>query len=684
MRKSIILLSGLFLTITMQAQDRSQPKPGPAPTINIKKPVSFTLPNGLKVLVVEDHKLPRVSFNLSIDNAPYAEGDKKGVDELTGGLIGNGSMKIAKDAFNEEIDFLGADINFSTNGAYASGLSKYSKRILELMAEGTLDPNFTQEEFDKEKDKLIEGLKTQEKSVPVVAGRVENVLVYGKNHPAGEYLAEASIKNVSLADVKAHYGTYFVPEHAYLVVIGDVKFKDTKKMVEKLFGSWLKATAPNLSYSAPSNVQYTQINFVDMPNAVQSEISLVNSVNLKLSDPDYFPVIVANQVLGGDFNSYLNMNLREAHGWTYGARSSVGVNKYTVSKFKANSQVRNMVTDSAVVEFIKEIKRIRTEKVTDEALSNVKAGYVGRFVMQVEKPQTIARYALNIETEGLPADFYENYIKNIQAVTADDVMRVMNKYILADNMRILITGKGTDVIPGLEKLKIPMFYFDKFGNPTEKPKMKKPAPAGVTVKTVLDGYIGAIGGEKAVAGVKSIFVTGASEIEGAPAPLSYISKKDTKGRIFFKLELVGMMELSKQVVGDKTGYSAAQGQKKDLTPEEFAEKKATATTFEELLLSKKADVTLDGIEPINGNDAYAIKNGKTTLYYDVKTGLKVMSSTTTEKNGQKMTSTISFNDYKEVKGIKIPYVIVMSQGREIEIKVTDVKINEGVSDADFQ
>ena len=684
MRKSIILLSGLFLTMTMQAQDRPQPKPGLSPTINIKKPVSFTLPNGLKVLVVEDHKLPRVSFNLSIDTAPYAEGDKKGVDELTGSLIGNGSVKIAKDAFNEEIDFLGADINFSTNGAYASGLSKYSKRILELMADGALNPNFTQVEFDKEKEKLIEGLKTQEKSVPVVAGRVENVLVYGKSHPAGEYLSEKTINNVSLDDVQSHYATYFVPEHAYLVVIGDVNFKETKKMVEKLFGPWVKSSAPNVSYTAPSNVQYTQINFVDMPNAVQSEISLVNSVNLKLSDPDYFPVIVANQVLGGDFNSYLNMNLREAHGWTYGARSSIGVNKYTVSKFKANSQVRNMVTDSAVVEFIKEIKRIRTEKVTDEALNNVKAGYVGRFVMQVEKPQTVARYALNIETEGLPADFYENYIKNIQAVTADDVMRVMNKYVLADNMRILVTGKGADVLPGLEKLKIPIFYFDKFGNPTEKPKMKKPAPAGVTVKTVLDSYITAIGGAKAVAGVKTLFITGSSEIEGAPAPLSYTSKKDAKGRTFTKLELVGMMELSKQVIGDTSGYSAAQGQKKDLTPEEFAEKKATATTFEELLLSKKADVTLDGIEPINGSDAYAIKNGKSTLYYDVKTGLKVMSSTTAERNGQKMTSTISYTDYKEVKGIKIPHNIVMSQGRDIEIKVTDVKINEGVTDADFQ
>jgi predicted Zn-dependent peptidase len=684
MRKSIIIVSSLFLTLIMQAQDRPQPQPGPAPTINIKKPVSFVLPNGLKVLVVEDHKLPRVSFNLSIDNAPYAEGTKKGVDDLTSSLIGNGSKTISKDAFNEEIDFLGADINFSSDGAFASGLSKYSKRILELMADGALNPNFTQEEFDKEKEKLIEGLKTQEKSVPAVAGRVENVLVYGKNHPSGEYLTEESINTVSLSDVKANYSSYFVPAKAYLVVIGDVKFKEAKKLVEKLFGSWVKAKSPEVTYTAPNNVQYTQINFVDMPNAVQSEISLVNTVNLKLSDPDFFPVIVANQVLGGDFNSYLNMNLREAHGWTYGARSSVGTSKYSVSKFKANSQVRNMVTDSAVVEFLKEIKRIRTEKVSEETLNNVKAGYVGRFVMQVEKPQTIARYALNIETEGLAADFYENYIKNIQAVTVEDVTRVMNKYVLENNLRIIVTGKGSDVIPGLENLKIPMFYFDKFGNPTEKPAMKKPVPAGVTVKTVMDNYIKAIGGDKAVAAVKTIFLTGSSEIEGAPAPLSYVVKKDVKGKTLSKLELVGMMELSKQVIGDTSGYNSSQGKKKDLTPEEFAEKKPLATTFEELALAKKADVVVDGIESINGVDAYTIKNGKTTIYYDVKTGLKLLSSTTSEINGQKMTSTITFNDYKDVKGIKVPHNIIMSQGREIEIKISEVKINEGVTDADFQ
>lgn len=678
MKKTIIAL-GLFLTITMQAQDRTQPKPGPSPKINIKKPETFTLQNGLKVMVVENHKLPRVSFSLTIDNAPYAEGDKKGVDELTGSLIGSGTQKITKDAFNEEVDFLGADINFSSSGAYASGLSKYGPRVLELMADGALNPVFTQEEFDKEKTKLIEGLKAQEKSVPAVAGRVSNVLAFGKNHPFGEYLSEETIKNVTLDDVKKNYSTYFVPGKAYLVIIGDVKLKDTKKMVEKLFSGWQKAEAPSLSYSDPKNVQYTQINFVDMPNAVQSEIGLVNTVTLQMKDPDYFPAILANQVLGGDFNSYLNMNLREAHGWTYGARSSISGSRY-VSTFKSSTQVRNAVTDSAVVEFMKEIKRIRTEKVTDEVLNNVKAGYIGRFVMQIEKPQTVARYALNIETENLPADFYENYIKNINAVTADDVMRVANKYFLGDNTRIIIVGKGSEVLPGLEKLKIPMFYFDKFGNPVEKPAVKKTVPAGVTAKTVLDNYINAIGGEKALKAVKTISTVATGTIQGTA--LEMTTKASSANKKMVEMKAMGM-SMMKQVVNEKGAYAIQQGQRKDYSGDELAEKKETAVPFEELALAKKAGLTLEGIESINGNDAYAVKNGKSTLYFDVKSGLKVAEAKTVEQGGQKMTQMVNFSDYKDVKGVKVPYKMVMNVGVELELNTTEVKINEGVTDADF-
>ncbi len=684
MKKSIIVLSSLVLTLIMQAQDRTQPKPGPSPTINIKKPETFALSNGLKVLVVENHKLPRVSFSLSIDNTPYAEGNKKGVENLTSSLIGNGSANIAKDPFNEEIDFLGANINFYSSGASGSGLSKHAKRILELMAAGALTPNFTQDEFDKEKEKLIEGLKTQEKSVPAVSNRVQSVLAYGRNHPSGEYLSEVTINNVTLDDVKANYATYFVPEHAYLVIVGDVKTKEVKKMVEKLFGSWVKASAPRLTYSDPKNVQYTQINFVDMPNAVQSEITILNTVNLKMTDADFFPVILANQVYGGDFNSYLNMNLREAHGWTYGARSSIGFDKNMYSTFTANTQVRNAVTDSAVVEALKELKKIRTEKVSDEVLNNVKAGYVGKFVMQVEKPGTIARYALNIETEGLPVDFYENYIKNINAVTPDDVMRVANKYFLEDNARILVVGKGSEVISGLERLKIPMFYFDKFGNPAEKPVMKKPVPPGVTVKAIIDAYVTALGGEKAIKSVKSISNSGTTKIPQAPMPLTYISKRDVKGKMMVELSMEGMGSLMKQVISGNEGYIVQQGQKKVLEGEELSKMKESAILFNETLLATKTGVTISGIEQMNGADAYAVLDGDTTHYFDVKTGLKIAEASNDNQGGEKVVRVTTLNDYRDVKGVKVPFNIIMNVGFELDIKMNDVKINEGVSDADFK
>ena len=682
MKKSIIILSSLFISAIMQGQIIPQPKSGPAPTIKIGKPESFQLKNGLKVMVVENHKLPRVSFTLTLDNAPYAEGAKKGVSDLTSSLIGNGTKKISKTAFNEEIDFMGASVNFSSNGASANALSKYAARVLELMADGALNPNFTQEEFDKEKAKIIEGLKASEKSVPDVAARVNDLLTFGKEHPNGEYVSEATIKNVTLADVQANYNSYFVPENAYLIIVGDVKFAETKKAVEKLFGSWKKASAPVQTYAEPKDVAFSQINFVDMPNAVQSEVAVVNLVNLKMTDPDYFPALVANQILGGDFNSYLNMNLREAHGWTYGARSSIRGEK-RITKFEASTQVRNAVTDSTVVEIFKEYKKIRTEKVTDEMLASVKAGYIGRFVMQIEKPQTIAGYALRIQTQNLPADFYENYIKNINAVTADDVMRVANKYFLADNSRILIVGKGADVVPALEKLKIPILFFDKYGNAVEKPVFKKEVPKGMTAKTVLDNYIKAIGGEKAALAVKTIAMTGSTSIPQAPAPLSFNSKIDVKGKLVVELAMGGM-SIMKQVVNEKGGFVIQQGQRMDLSGKDLEDMKAAATPIEELNLLKKPEVILTGIEMVNGTEVYALKNGNTTLYYDVKSGLKIGDLITMEQGGQTMNKTNSYLDYREVKGVKVPFNLVQNVGFELNIKMTDVKINEGVSDADFK
>lgn len=680
MKKVIYILAGLFLSYTMQAQDRPMPKPGPSPTVNVGKPQTFQLKNGLKVLVVENSKLPRVSYSLTLDNAPYAEGQKKGVSDMLSAMIGNGTKKMNKDAFNEEIDYLGANINFGADGASASGLSKYSGRILELLADGALNPLFTQEEFDKEKAKIVEGLKADEKSVPSVASRVTDVLIFGKNHPSGEYLSEATLNNVTLTDVVDNYNTYFVPGNAYLVVVGDVKAKDVKKQVEKLFSNWKKAIAPNVSYSDPKDVQYSQINFVDMPNAVQSEISVVNVVNLKMTDKEYFAALLANQILGGGGEGRLFLNLREAHGWTYGAYSSIGSGKY-VTAFRASTSVRNAVTDSAVVEIFNEMKKIRTDLVNETDLKNAKAKYIGNFVMNMEKPGTIARYALMTETQKLPADFYENYIRNINAVTAQDIKNAANKFFLADNARVVVVGKAADVLPGLERTKIPMSYFDKYGNPTEKPAVNKAVPAGVTAKSVLDNYIKVIGGEKAVKAVKTIATKSTGTVQGTPIELTMKVSADKKQ--FIEMKAMGM-SMMKQVVNEKGGYMVQQGQRMDITGKELTDMREGAVPFEELDMAANKDVTLKGIEAINGNDAYAVKKGTTTYYYDVKSGYKVAEAREEEQGGQKMTQTTYYSDYKDVKGIKVPHKINMNVGIELDMTVNEVKINEGVTAADFQ
>lgn len=682
MKKIFLLAASVLFVLSAEAQiKRPQPQSGPMPVVNVQKPQEFTLKNGLKVLVVEDHKLPRVSYMLTIDTPPYAEGEKVGVSSLTSAVVGNGTAKTPKDAFNSEIDFLGANINFWNTGASASGLSKYSSRLLELMAEGSLKPLFSAEEFDKAKKQAIEGLKNDEKSVTAVAGRVTDALLFGKQHPNGEFVTEESLNKVTLDDVKQNYASFFVPENAYLIVVGDVKFKDVKKQVEKLFKDWKKAAAPVSKYPEPSEIIKTQIDFVDMPNAVQSEIALVNTVNLKLTDKDYFAGLIANQILGGGGEGRLFLNLREAHGWTYGAYSSLGSGKYT-SKFQSSASVRNVVTDSAVVEFMNEIHKIRTQPVTQAELDLAKAKYIGNFVMETQKPGTIASFALRTKTQDLPADFFENYIKNIQAVTAADVQRVAGKYFKADNLRIVIVGKGADVAPTLDRLGYQVNYYDRFGNPVAKPMFKKPAPAGVTSKTVIENHIKALGGEVKLKEVKSVYSVAKGAMQGQE--LIMTQKQSNKGQLFASLNMQGM-ELMKQVITPSAGYVLAQGQKQELKGDDLKEAQQSAVLFDELAdLKDAASFTLTGIENFNGEEVYVLKKDKSTTYYSVASGLKVASSETMEAQGQTMEMTTSYGDYKEVKGVKFAHTFTVPMLGNAEFKISEIKVNEGVSDADFK
>lgn len=684
-----VLVSILSFTYTQAQVNRSvMPTAGPAPEINLKEPQRFQLNNGLTVMVVENHKLPRVSIQLTIDNPPILEGDKAGVSSLAGSMMGKGSTNIGKDDFNEEVDFLGASIRFGSQSAFASSLSKYFPRIIELLADAAINPNFTQEEFDKERGKIITGLQTEEKDVAAIAGRVQRVLAYGKDHPYGEFTTENTVNKVTLADVERFYRNYFVPANAYLVVIGDVSFAEVKELAETHFVAWSKAIPPSFSYSSPRDVQYTQINFVDMPNAVQSEIAVQNLVNLKMSDPDYLAALVANQILGGGGEGRLFLNLREDKGYTYGAYSSIGNDKHAVSRFRATTSVRNMVTDSAVVQLLTEIDRIATTPVTAKELANTKAKYTGRFVMALEKPETIAGYALNIATQGLPSDFYTTYLERINAVTIAEVQDAAKKYFSADNARVVIAGKGSEVLENLEKTsvnqsKIPVRYYDKEGNNTEKPDYNASIPDGVSAQKILENYIAAVGGKAAIAKVNTLLMMAGAEMQGMK--LSLEQRKTAKSQFLQDITMMGN-SMSKQVLNGDSGYAEAQGQRKDFTSEEILQIKGEAAPFPELVYLSNPKISVTGTETINDKKAYGLKiNENKTVYYDTETGLKLQEVNTLEMEGQQLRQTLSYDNYKEVAGILFPFSLQQSMGAQtIAFIVTEIKVNEGVSASDFE
>lgn len=687
--KLYTLLAFLYLSLSLSAQiDRSkQPKPGPAPEITLEKPFEFTLENGLKVLIVENHKLPRVSMNLAFDRSPISEGDKAGVTSILGAMLGNGTTSIPKDDFNEEIDFLGANLSFGFDGGFASCLTKYHERIVELLADATMNSILEEEEFEKEKDLLLEGLKSQEKSVDAAASNVGSALAYGLSHPYGEFPTKESINNVTFDLVKSYYSNYFQPSEAYLVVIGDVDVASIKSLVEKHFSAWESAPVETLALTEPkSNPEQLEINFIDMPNAVQSNISLTSNVELKMSDEDYHAVLIANKILGGGFNSYLNMNLREEHGYTYGARSSVGADKY-ITRFKTGASVRNEVTDSAVVQTIKEVKRIQDNPVDEEALSNAKAKYVGDFVLALERPSTIARYAINIKTNDLPEDFYAEYLKKINAVTVADVQRVANKYFNAENARFIVVGKGSDVIENLEKTGIPIKYFDKEANPVDKPEFKKPIPDGVTAKSILTDYINAIGGKDALDDVKTVLTNVDVTIQGAPFKPSAVIKTMAPNKESMEMSVQGMGTIMTQKFNGKTGYTEQQGNKQEMPESEILKKQKQKGLFAETYLNSE-DLVLISLISVNGVDAYKIQvdeeNGS-FRYYDAKTALLIRTESSQEAQGQKIIQTTDISDYKAVDGVLMPYTKVMTTGPQIiTLSASEIKINDGVSKKDFK
>ena len=691
--KYILLIALVASNFIFSQVDRSQiPPSGPDPEIKLGQPYEYELSNGLKLIIVENNKLPRASVNLFIDSQSYSSDGKTGIGSITSSLLGKGTKNISKDDFIEEIDFMGSTLALYTTGAYGSSLSKYFPRLLELLADGLLNPVFDLEEFTKEKERLLESIKENEKNVRTIASRVGDIIIYGKNHPNAEYTSESSINNISFDDLEVYFKKRFIPNNAYMVIIGDVNAEETKDRIVGLFSKWEKGKVIKEDITVNSSFEQTEIHFIDMPNAIQSEIRFQNLIDMRKSNPDYISLLVANRILGGEPESRLESKIREDKGYAYYARSNFGSNKYASTTFNAFTSSRAEVTDSSVVELLSEIDKIKKIKVGDQELSDIKAAYFGDFVRESESPSTIAQYSVDIKIEELDNDYYKNFIRNVNQVSADDIIKVSNKYFNTNQGAIIIAGKGSELIDKLENLsydgkKININYYDKSGNIIDKPDYS--VDSNITAEGIINRYINLIGGKDNLEEVQSIELKGSADLDmqGQSFKLEFYSLKNNQNQSLSTVS-AGGMQVQKSVFNKDQGYNVVNGQKIILSEDELEQALTDSKLFSELSYDYEI-VKLVGSSTIDDQKVYEIKiSDNNTEYYSIETGLKVKEVENQLIDGNQITIETTIKEYQEVNGILIPSEInqvtpAVPIPGGITIKFNTIELNVESSDSDF-
>ena len=450
------------------------PKPGPEPRLVLPKVERHRLSNGLEVFLVRHSELPVVNMNLIIRSGAAADPENlPGAASLTADLLDEGTKTRNALDISNALAGLGARLSVgagwdSTNAELLT-LTRHLDRALEVYADVLLNPAFPETDLKRLRGTRLASLQQQRENADAIAGIVYSSILYGNKHPYGRPLSgnEASLNALTDADVRRFYETYYRPNNAALIVAGDVTAATLLPKLERAFAAWKPGQIPAADISAtPPARERAGIYLVDKPGAAQSVIQ-IGQVGVARSTPDYFPLLVLNSMLGGQFVSRINMNLREDKGYTYGARSGFEYRR-GAGPFSASGGVFTNVTKESVGEFLKELRGIRGEiPVTERELEYAKQGILRGFPRGFETPDQIAGRLGSVVLYNLPDDYFNSYSARVRAVTVADITRVANRYLDPSRMAILVVGDRKAVEPGLRSLGIGegITFLDAEGRP---------------------------------------------------------------------------------------------------------------------------------------------------------------------------------------------------------------------------
>jgi zinc protease len=459
----------------------------PPPPAMASRPMQFpaytesTLPNGLRLLVVESHARPLASLDLYVRTGSAADpAGKLGLARLTADLLTKGSPGRTAKQIAEQIEGAGGSLDASADDDYvavsAGALSDQVQLAFELLSEAALHPTFADDEVQTSRTRELSTLQSQLGQPGTVASRAFYAQVYGP-HPYGRARTPATVGAITRADIQRFHDTYFKPGNALLVVAGDVTPARARELATRYFGSWTGSAPPAAALPAVPGAGPTRIVLVNRPGSVQSNV-VVGNLGIRPTNPDYFPLIVMNQILGGGSDARLFEILRQQHGWTYGSYSSLS-RPNDVGVFSATAEVRTEVTDSALNELLAQVRRMRTEAVGAPELQAAKSYLVGSYPLRYETPGQIADRLARIRLLGVPVTELTQYRERVSAVTAADIQRVARQYLQPDRMTIVVVGDAAKVLPRLRGIG-PVTLVDVEGRPVD--------PASLEVRASTERY----------------------------------------------------------------------------------------------------------------------------------------------------------------------------------------------------
>lgn len=443
----------------------------------------YKLANGMTIELVEDHRVPWTTVSLGFrSGVANDKSDQPGVATMVADMVTEGTKSRSSKQIAEQIDYIGGAIS-TTGGAdntyiSASGLSEYNGRLLNLLADVSLNPSFPEDELKlKKTNKIQELTAARGRSEWLVDERFADV-VFGQQHPYGVIAPKPEqVEKITRDQLLKFHAKNYIPNDAILVVVGDFKKADMKALVEKEFGSWAPGKCDDTTVAQFPKHSGKMIHLVDRADSAQSSLKIGN-LGLKRDDPDFYASNVANQVLGGGAISRLFLNLREKNGYTYGAYSMAAWRRQP-GFFSADANVRTEVTAPALKEFLTELDKIRKDQVSAAELKHAKTYMVGVFQLGLESQGGLGQRLLEAELFNLPEDYLAKYGDRIMAVTPEDVQRVATKMIDIDNLQMCVVGDSSKIKAELEKIG-PVTVYDTNGSAvtTSKSPATKPVADG--------------------------------------------------------------------------------------------------------------------------------------------------------------------------------------------------------------